>query len=228
MKSELGSGTEAPLGVRVARGLQPPGTWAGGTTQAIYAYPPGSGLTPATALLWVGTAVIQQPAAYSYFPDRTRVHIPIHGNGIRLHFQAPAEVIALATFDQHRFDGARPVQVELVDGPVVAFNLIAQTELITQAQVIRVAAEAAVPAFPSPPPPAHAAEGMSVVRVVYAVNSVVAIRTAGQKAAQLEPDDAFVLHPRPLLDSFDDRVELRCEAANAAVVTASIVFRAGA
>jgi environmental stress-induced protein Ves len=228
MLSELGSGTEAPLGVRLARAMQTPGTWAGGTTRAIYAYPPDPGLTPATALLWVGTAVIQQPAAYSYFPDRTRVHIPIHGNGIRLHFQAPAEVIALGTFDPHRFDGARPVQVELVDGPVVAFNLIAQTELTIQAQVIRVVAEATVPAFPSQLPPTQAAENMSVVRIVYAVNGAIAIRIAGSEAAQLEPDDAFVLNPRPLLDMLDDRVELRCEAANAAVVTASIVFRAGA
>jgi environmental stress-induced protein Ves len=208
--------------------MQGPGTWAGGTTRAIYSYPPGPSLTSATALFWVGTAVIQQPAAYSYFPDRTRVHIPIHGNGIRLHFQAPAEVIALATFDRHRFDGARPVQVELVDGPVVAFNLIAQTELITQAQMIRVVADAAVPAFPSPLPPTQAAENMSVVRVVYAVNSAITIRIVGNEAAQLEPGDAFVLHPRPLLDMLDDRVELRCEAAHAAVVTASIVFQAGA
>src|SRR5262245_57909921 len=119
MRSEVDPGMEAaPIGTRVAHTMQAPGTWTGGTTRMIYAYPPSPGLTPATALFWVGTAVIQQPAVYSFFPERTRIHIPTHGNGIRLHFQAPAEVAALDTFEQHRFDGARPVQVELVDGPV--------------------------------------------------------------------------------------------------------------
>jgi environmental stress-induced protein Ves len=218
----------ASIGTHIARAMQAPGTWAGGTTRTICSYPPEPGLTPATALFWVGTAVIQQPAAYSYFPDRTRVHIPIQGNGIRLHFQAPAELVTLATFEQHRFDGARPVQVELVDGPVVAFNLIAHTELIIQAQVIRVGARAVVPAFSSPPPPAHAAEGMAIARVVYAVHGAVAIWIAGCEAARLEPEDAFVVHPRAMRESLDDRVELRCDAADAAIVSASIVFRAGA
>jgi environmental stress-induced protein Ves len=228
MRSEADPGMQAaPIGTRVAHAMQAPGTWTGGTTRMIYAYPPGPGLTPATALFWVGTAVIQQPAAYSFFPDRTRIHIPIQGNGVRLHFQAPAEVVALDTFEQHRFDGARPVQVELVDGPVEAFNLIAQSDLITEAQVIRVDAEAAAPAFPSTPP-AQAADGASVVRVVYVVTGTVAIQIGGREEALLRAGDAFVVHPRPVPDSLHDRVELRGEAANAIVVAASILFRAGA
>src|SRR5215212_9136197 len=99
------------FGTRVEQAAQTPGTWAGGTTRAIYAYPPESIGTPANAQLWVGTAVIDRAAAYSFFPERRRIHMPIHGNGIRLHFQSPAEVVALSTFAQHRFDGARPVQV---------------------------------------------------------------------------------------------------------------------
>jgi environmental stress-induced protein Ves len=217
----------AVLGTHITCTMQASGTWVGGTTRAIYAYPSGPGLTPATALFWVGTAVIQQAAAYSYFPDRTRIHIPIHGNGIRLYFQTPAEVVALDTFDQHRFDGARPVQVELVDGPVVAFNLIAQTDLFTQASVIHVAAETVMPAFLDALF-AHIAEDMSVVRVVYAVNGVIAIRIAGHEAARLDSGDAFVIHPRPARDRLADRVELRHEAADADIVTASIVFRASA
>src|SRR5262249_37737219 len=113
------------------------------------------------------------------------------------------------------------------DGPVEAFNLIAQTDLITEAQVIPVDAEAAVPAFPSTPP-AQADDGAPVVRVVYVVAGAVAIRSGGRDEAQLLAGDAFVIDPRPVPDSPHDRVELRCEAANATVVTASIVFRAEA
>jgi len=91
-----------------------PGTWAGGTTSAIFAYPPETIGAPAHAQLWVGTAVIDRAAAYSCFPGRLRIHLPIHGNGIRLHFQNPAEVVALSTFAQHHFDGARPLRVTLV------------------------------------------------------------------------------------------------------------------
>jgi environmental stress-induced protein Ves len=170
--------------------------------------------------------VIQQPAAYSFFADRTRIHIPIHGNGIRLHFEDPPEVVALGIFQQHRFDGARPVQVELVDGPVAAFNLIAQTDLIAQAEVNRVDAEAAVPAFQAHQLAASLAEGMSVVRVVYAVNGSVALRVAGREAARLEPGDAFVLNPRHVGDNLAERVELCCAAANVAVVAATVVFQA--
>ena len=229
MTPQVDPGMEAvPLGTRVARAMQAPGMWAGGTTRAIHSYPPGPGLTPATALFWVGTAVIERAAPYSYFPGRTRIHIPIHGNGIRLHFQAPAEVIALDRFEQYRFDGARPVQVELVDGPVVAFNLIAQSELSIQADVSRMAAQEVVSAFPGPPAPAHAAEGMSVVRVVYAAGGAIAIWVAGRELARLEPGDAFVMHPRPTPLSLDEQVELRCVAAYADIVVATIAHRGDA
>ncbi len=87
-----------PIGTRIEQAAQVPGTWAGGTTSAIVAYPPETIDAPAKAQLWVGTAVIDRAAAYSYFPERTRIHLPIQGNGIRLHFQNPAEVVALSTF----------------------------------------------------------------------------------------------------------------------------------
>ena len=127
-----------PIGTRIDHAAQTPGTWAGGTTSAIYAYPPESIGTPANAQLWVGTAVIDRAAAYSFFPERLRIHVPIHGNGIRLHFQNPAEVVALSTFAQHRFDGARPVQVELVDGSIVAFNLIVQSDVAAEVRVLHI------------------------------------------------------------------------------------------
>jgi environmental stress-induced protein Ves len=224
MTSEVDPGMAEPApGMRVARSMQAPGTWAGGTTRAIYAYPPGPGLTPATARFWLGTAVIEQPAPYSYFPNRTRIHIPIHGNGIRLRFQEPAEVVALGTFDQYHFDGARPVQVELVEGPVVAFNLITQSDVLAQAHVTRVAAGATMPAFLSAPPET-AVEYLSVVRVVYAVDGAVRVQGVGNEPVELEPGDAFVLLPSRLRDNLGRRAELRCEAADAAVVAATVVF----
>src|SRR5215207_7769338 len=127
-----------PLGTRIDHAVQTPGTWAGGTTRAIYAYPPESIGTPANALLWAGTAVIDRAAAYSFFPERQRIHVPIHGNGIRLHFQNPAEVVALSTFAQHSFDGARPVQVKLVDGAIIAFNLIVLTDVAAKVYVLHI------------------------------------------------------------------------------------------
>src|SRR4051794_21025091 len=127
-----------PIGTSIAHAAQTLGTWASGTTCAIYAYPPESIGTPANAQLWVGTAVIDRASAYSFFPERLRVHVPIHGNGIRLHFQSPAETIALRTFAQYRFDGARPVQAELVDGAVVAFNLIVQADVAAEVYVLHI------------------------------------------------------------------------------------------
>jgi hypothetical protein len=60
-----------------------------------------------------------------------------------------------------------------------------------------------------------------VVRVVYVVTGALAIWSAGQEAARLAPDDAFVFYPRALRDSLDDRVELRCLAEHAEIVIAT-------
>jgi environmental stress-induced protein Ves len=214
-----------PIGTRIEHVAQTPGTWAGGTTLAIYAYPPEAIGTPANAQLWVGTAVIEQAAAYSFFPGRMRVHVPIHGNGIRLHFQNPAEVIALSTFAQHRFDGARPVQAELVDRSIVAFNLIVQTDVAAEVQVLRIdSAKIALDLDRSPAAHAHTASAASVVHIVYAVTGAAALEVAEQPAVALHPADAFVFHPRAVADPLGASVGLRGLEARAEVLVATLVF----
>jgi environmental stress-induced protein Ves len=214
-----------PIGTHIDHAAQTPGTWAGGTTRAIYAYPPEAIRTPANAQLWVGTAVIDRAAAYSFFPGRMRIHVPIHGNGIRLYFQNPAEVVGLSTFAQHRFDGARPVGVELVDRSIVAFNVIVQTNVAAEVQVLHIDAEAmtleldrSLAAYP------HTTRAASVVQVVYAVTCAVALQIAEQPAVTLHPADAFVFHPRAVADRLGANVGLRGLAAHAEVVVATLIF----
>ena len=214
-----------PFGTHIDHAAQKPGTWAGGTTRAIYAYPPESIGTPANAQLWAGTAVIDRAAAYSFFPERTRIHMPIHGNGIRLHFQNPAEVVALSTFAQHCFDGARPVQVELVDGAIVAFNLIVQADVAAAVHVLHVGSqELALELDRLSAAHAHTASTASVAQIVYAVNGVVALIIADQPAIRLHPADAFVFHRRAVADPPGVKVGLRGLEAHAEVVVATLVF----
>jgi environmental stress-induced protein Ves len=211
-----------PLGTYINHAAQTPGTWAGGTTRAIYAYPPESIGTPANAQLWAGTAVIDRAAAYSFFPERQRIHIPIQGNGIRLRFQNPAEIIALKTFDQHRFDGARPVQVELVDGAIIAFNLIIQADVAAEVHVLHTSSH--VTTLNPDRIPAHTAHIASVVQIVYAATDGVVLMIADQPAVTLHPADAFVFHPRAVAAPLGVKVGLRGLAASAEVVVATLVF----
>jgi environmental stress-induced protein Ves len=211
-----------PIGTRIDHTTQTPGIWAGGTTSAIYAYPPDSIGTPANAQLWVGTAVIDRASAYSFFPDRKRIHMPIHGNGLRLHFQNPAEVIALDTFAQYCFDGARPVRVELVDGAVVAFNLIVQTNVAAEVQVLDIGSQELALEFDRIP--AHTAHAASVVQIVYAATDAVALIIADQPAITLHPADAFVFHARALGQPLGVKIGLRGLEARVQVIVATLVF----
>jgi environmental stress-induced protein Ves len=212
-----------PIGTHIDHAAQTPGIWAGGTTRAIYAHPPGSIGTPASAQLWAGTAVIDRAAAYSFFPARLRIHVPIHGHGIRLHFQHPAEVIALSTFEQYRFDGARPVQVELADGEIVAFNLIVQTDVAAEVHVLQIGSQALALELDRTPA-AQTARAASVVMLVYAVSGAVALLIADQPGVMLNPADAFVFHPRAQAAPLGAEIKLRGTAGSAAVVVATLVF----
>ncbi len=209
------------LGIYINHAAQMPGTWAGGTTSAIYAYPRDTIGAPANAQLWVGTAVIERSAAYSYFPGRTRVHLPIHGNGIRLHFQNPAETITLSTFAQYHFDGARPLQAELIDGAIVAFNLIVQNDVAAEAYVLHIGGHAVALDLDRAPAAAGAA---SVIQVVYAVNHAVALEVAEQPTITLHPGDAFVFHPRAVAKPPGANVRLQSLESRADVVVATLVF----
>lgn len=124
------------FGTYISQAEQLQGSWAGGATAAIYAAPADTLRSIGKAQVWAGTATIEHNADYSFFPERVRVHVPIGGNGLRLHFQEPEEVITLPTYAQYRFDGARPVHAELIDGPVKAFNLIAATDVRAKVAII--------------------------------------------------------------------------------------------
>jgi environmental stress-induced protein Ves len=211
-----------PFGTRIDHATQTPGTWAGGTTSAIFAHPPASIGTPANAQLWAGTAVIDRAAAYSFFPERQRIHVPIHGNGIRLHFQNPAEVVALSTFAQHSFDGARPVQVELVDGAISAFNLIVQANVAAEVYVLHIDSQTLMLELDRIP--AHTAHAASVVQIVYAATDAVALMIAKQPAITLHPADAFVFHPRSVVQPLGVNVGVRGLGAKAEVLVATLVF----
>jgi environmental stress-induced protein Ves len=211
-----------PFGTRIDHATQTPGTWAGGTTSAIFALPPESIGTPANARLWAGTAVIDRAAAYSSFPERQRIHVPIQGNGIRLHFQNPAEVVALSTFAQYSFDGARPVQVELVDGAIIAFNLIVQADVADEVYVLHIDSQELT--LDLDRIPAHTAHAASVVQIVYAATDAIALMIADQPAITLHPADVFVFHPRAVAQPLGVNVGLRALGASAEVVVATLVF----
>jgi len=168
--------------------------------------------------------VIDRASAYSFFADRQRVHVPIHGNGLRLHFQNPAEVIALSTFAQHSFDGARPVQVELADGAVVAFNLIIQNDVAAEVRVLQLGDQELALELDRALTTAPNAGASSVVQIVYAAAGAVALVIAGQPAITLNSADAFVFHPRAVAAPLGVKVGLRSLDAHADVIVATLVF----
>ena len=168
--------------------------------------------------------MIDRASAYSFFADRQRVHVPIHGNGLRLHFQNPAEVIALSTFAQHSFDGARPVQVELADGAVVAFNLIIQNDVAAEVRVLQLGDQELALELDRALTTAPNAGASSVVQIVYAAAGAVALVIAGQPAITLHSADAFVFHPRAVAAPLGVKVGLRSLDAHADVIVATLVF----
>lgn len=111
-------------GTIIPRTEQPLATWPGGTTRTIYTYPPSASGDIRAAQLYVGTATIERDGPYSVFTARTRVHLPMRGNGLQLHFKEPTATMPLQRFEQATFPGDRPLTVTLVDGMVEAFNLI--------------------------------------------------------------------------------------------------------
>lgn len=204
-------------GMLIRRAEQTPGSWAGGTTLAIYAEPAEALSSAGAARIWVGTATIERDADFSYFPGQMRVHIPIQGHGLRLHFQAPAETVALASFAQHRFEGARPVRAELLDGPIAAFNLIAHPDVEAAIQALELELElvelARAAVSTSPGEPAN-------LRLVYAVAGSLELAIDNQPAVTLLAGDAFVWRPRATAET----IALRRLEAPAQIVSAALRF----
>lgn len=119
---------------------QPLAQWRGGTTRAIYAHPNAALTQLATAHAWVGTATIERDGPYSVFVERTRIHMPIRGNGLTLHFREPEETRHLHNLAQATFPGDRPLDVSLIDGPVEAFNVIAHPSVQVTVQPVPITA----------------------------------------------------------------------------------------
>ncbi len=163
-------------------------TWRGGTTRAIYADPAETLGAMAQAHFWVGTAIIERDGPYSVFANRTRIHMPVRGNGLHLHFEEPNESITLEDFTQATFAGDRPLAVSLIDGPVEAFNLIFAPGVQAYLQVISFTA-VPMPLIQSrpvgTPPLSHS------IQVIYAVTGICQVESAEQ-STNLQPGDAFV------------------------------------
>lgn len=177
-------------GTLIEHAAQPVATWRGGTTRAVYAHPVERLADLAAAHIWVGTATIERGGAYSVFPNRTRIHLPIRGHGLHLHFQQPDEAVTLLNFEQAIFAGDRPLEVTLVDGAVEAFNLIFHPTVQATLQVLNLTADSSSATLP--PMIAETDAAARVLQVVYVVNGSCTVSCAGAQAAVAQAGDAFV------------------------------------
>lgn len=76
----------------------------------------------------ISIAEIERDARFSTFPGIERELVLLSGNGLRLRF-VDGDVHELrAPHDRVRFDGARSVRGELLDGPTLDFNLMWRRE----------------------------------------------------------------------------------------------------
>jgi|GEM_PF-2687824 len=141
---------------------QQPGTWPGGQVHEIFRDPLGSDYPNGNYRLWVGTATIERPADYTHFANAERLHIPLAGRGLRLHFRQPDETTELATGESCTFSGERPLHAIPADGPVFAFNLIYRQGQISGARFVDVKAKRQALPLYAPP-------GADLTQIVYAV-----------------------------------------------------------
>ena len=120
------------------RAAADPTAWPGGSVYPIYAHPTHTQLGDPDNRFTINTATIERDAPYSDFSGYTRVHVPLSGGTLRLDFQAPEETVELGRFQQHTFDGGRPLRAELVGEAVTAFNLILRRELEAVVSAVQV------------------------------------------------------------------------------------------
>jgi environmental stress-induced protein Ves len=194
---------------------QPIAVWRGGTTRAIYAQPPDKLAELATAHVWVGTATIERDGPYSVFANRTRVHLPIRGSGLQLHFQQPQETVKLSAFEQVVFAGDRPLDVMLVDGPVEAFNLIFHPAVQASLHVLHLTAGDG--AVTLPPLAAPIEQMFQSVQVIYAVNGECKIKCTDGQEVLLQAGDALVRQR-------GNEISVGCIAWDADVVVATLGY----
>ncbi len=147
------------------RATAEPTAWPGGSVHPIYSYPVGTSPGDPSNLFTINTATIERSAPYSDFSGYTRVHVPISGGRLRLHFENPDETVELGRFQQHTFDGGRPLRAELVGEAVTAFNLILRRELEAVVSAVQVDEEPlSLPAL---------AGSQRALRLLYVVEGIV-------------------------------------------------------
>lgn len=194
---------------------QLPATWRGGTTRAIFAFPPETLNSSAAAQLWIGTATIERDGPYSLFADRTRIHLPIRGNGLRLHFQEPTATIALESFAQATFAGDRPLMVTLFDGVVEAFNLIFHPTVQAEVQVHHLTPSddnfVLEPSAPNAKTPSVATQ------ILYLVDGLCTVERAGEALTQLSPGDAYIC-------GAEDVTRIGCRHSDVTLIRAICLF----
>lgn len=201
-----------------------PGTWAGGTIRAIWADPADAIGAPASARCWAGTAVIERNAPYSFFAGRYRLHLPIRGQGLLLQFRDPAEATRLARGEPYCFDGERPLDASLVDGPVVAFNLIYRADASADAMVASVGPQGLDWPLAAPAEPGAAAH--VPLRFVYSIAGSLAVRAGDEPPVTLWPDDTLVV-PAQEHAARAPQLRLTSTAATAAEVVLATVWLPG-
>lgn len=105
----------------------PPQPWrnGGGLTHELLAWPPDA----AAWRLRVSVAQIASDGPFSPFPGVQRAFAVLHGPGVRLRWPAPTvrEQLLTAGSAAATFDGADAPQCELLAGPTLDLNLMANT-----------------------------------------------------------------------------------------------------
>jgi environmental stress-induced protein Ves len=109
----------------------PPSPWknGGGTTRELVAWP------SAADWIWrLSVAEVASSGPFSTFDGVQRWFAVLAGSGVRLHLQAPggAQTHDLTVRSAPLcFDGAVPVQCDLLDGPTQDFNLMLRSDKAT-------------------------------------------------------------------------------------------------
>ncbi|MBC8163539.1 MAG: HutD family protein [Roseiflexaceae bacterium] len=206
--------------IRISHRTYLPGIWAGGTTKGIWAEPADAISSPAAARWWVGTAVIERDAPYSFFAGRSRLHLPIHGDGLRLHFRNPSEEVVLARNTPYQFHGEWEVDATLVDGPVIAFNLIYRADGIAAASVVTVGADELV--WPRPALEQGVVGTRELVQIVYSIAGAPTISAGAEQAVTLARDDTLVVPAHQHVDTMPQLFLMASDAAPATVVLATL------
>jgi environmental stress-induced protein Ves len=96
----------------------------GGTTLELAVEPPGA--TPDTGFAWrLSSAEVAMSGPFSAFPGIERTLLLLAGDGFRLDFGGHGSVILDRPLEVVRFSGDWPARADLLGGPCVDFNLMA-------------------------------------------------------------------------------------------------------